>query len=142
MKNRRLRGYSEDLEANVKGVIYYVNGCGNIRIRRGGLGGWHKALREATEEVLGMDCNHNYVSHEDEQTIRSLACNNFLVVELIDLVDAETNEVIPNTLGNKAAIFCNPENISLVDEVIFASTQVDLFLIETLNKEAYEIKKP
>ncbi len=136
----QVKNYTEDLDAQKDGVVVPVDGLGSVRMRRGGLAQWNLAVRQATEEVLGMECNHNYISPQDDESILAKATASYLIAELIDCVDMCGNP-IPNTLNNISGVFENPENFALVQAVIQASQRGELFLKQVLALEIEQLKK-
>lgn len=135
-----LADYTEN-EGLRKDGVKYLTGAGHVKIRRGGLAEWSQAIREATEEVIGLNCNHNYISPQMSEQINAKAVATYLVAELCDDFKDVNGVVIPNTISNIRDVFETPENYSLVLELMEASFQNELFLESRLQEEIEDLKK-
>lgn len=136
----KIKGYSECLKARKNGVKYYIEGFGTLLIRRGGLSEWSRAIKLATEDILGETYSYDYIDPKASENITAKACADYTVIKLIDCVTL-SGDPIPDTLSSRRAIFECEENYSLVQEVVEASMQGERFLLETVREEAEELKK-
>lgn len=136
-----IKGYTECLKARKNGVKYFVDGFGTVLIRRGGLSEWNKAVKKATDEIMGESYSYDYIDPKLEESITARACAGYLVAKLLDdCKDANGTELINNS-SNISGVFENEANYSLVQEIVFASTQGDRFLLEIVEEEAQHLKK-
>ena len=132
---------SECLKARNDGVRYHVAGVGTFLLRRGGLSAWNRALKEATEEVLGREFSFNEIDPRQNEEITALACCNYLVAGWLDDLKDKSGSSIPYTLTNAKNLLLPEANYSLVELLVRVASHADLFLLANVRREAEELKK-
>ena len=131
---------TECLDTRNKGIKYTIPSIGTFYVRRGGLSEWQKAIREATEEVLGREYSFNEIDPRQTEEITALACCNYLVANWSDIQNSDGDD-IPYTLVNARNLLLPEANYRLVELLVTISTQAENFLLSVMRAEAEELKK-